>query len=196
MQRNAEATMLRGTRETGSGFTGAPSWKGEADDESAARQLHFSYWPVITVHAPTRVTARLLQRWLQERSASMAPARPVPGFRVAAGVLTKADRFVIAYAASALENMQSSGIAGCAVIHLSIAGLTDPLLPVYVVSKLQQHGVSLLGVTVALAPHWPGDAAKATSRLTAVAEFASHDRRHSEGHHPRLPSSVGSLLDS
>jgi hypothetical protein len=108
---------------------------------------------VITKDAPTRVATGLLQHWLQERSASMAFARPVPGFRVAAGVLTKADRFFITHAASALENMQSSGIAGCSVIHVSIGGLTDPLLPVYVVSKLQQRGVCLIGVTVALAPH-------------------------------------------
>ena len=165
MQRIATATMPSGARKIVSFSPDAPTRVREAFDETDTRQLHFAYWPVIPVGPTARVPAGLLQRWLQDRSASMATTRPVPVSRVAAGVLTKADRFFLAHAASALENLQSSGIAGRAVINLSIAGLTDPLLPLYVVSQLQRRGVSLVGVTVARAPHWPGGSARSDEAL-------------------------------
>lgn len=172
----------------------APTRKREAYDESATRQLHFSYWPVISVDSTTRGNAELLQRWLQDRSASMATARPVPGFRVTAGVLTKADRFFLAYAASALENLQSSGIAGGAVVNLSIGGLTDPLLPIYVVSQLQRRGVSLVGVTVALAPHWPAGASRGTKPYPEVAAVPRCVRHHTDEHCTSPPSWDGTVL--
>lgn len=171
----------------------ARTWTGESHDGSATRQLHFSYWPVLTKEAPTRVAKGLMQHWLQERSASMAFARPVPGFRVAAGVLTQADRFVITHAATALEHMQADGIAGCAVIHVTLAGLSDPLLPAYVVSKLRQRGVSLVGVTVALAPHPPGAAEIEADRSTPAAGLSSRGLRLAEGHVAWFPPPVPSL---
>lgn len=153
MNKGAAATIARDARKIAPPSTEHRTWRRAAYDESATRQLHFSYWPVIAAVPTARVTAGLLQHWLQHRSAAMAMVRPVPGFRVTAGVLTKADRFFLAHAASALGCLQSSGIAGQAVIHVSVAGLTDPLLPLYVVSQLQLCGVSLVAVTVALARH-------------------------------------------
>ena len=145
---SAATTLVSSARKTLAPARDISAWTREAHDACATRQLHFSYWPVLTMDAHARVPAGLLRHWLQARSAARAIARPVPGFRLVGGVLTKADRFFLGHAATALANLQSSGIAGSSVIPVSMAGLTDPLLPLYVVSQLQRRGVSLIGVTV------------------------------------------------
>jgi hypothetical protein len=145
---SAATTLAPGARKTVAPARDISAWGREGHDAAATRQLHFSYWPVLTLDADARVPAGLLRHWWQARSAARAAARPVPGFRLVGGVMTKADRFFIGHAASALANLQSDGIAGSSVIPVSMAGLADPLLPLYVVSQLQSRGVSLIGVTV------------------------------------------------
>lgn len=128
----------------------APTCKCAATGGPATRQLHFAYRPVNPVRPSSHVTSGLLHPRLQEISVAMAPAPPTVNFRDAAGVLGNKDRFFLKHAASAMEDLQSKGIAGRAVIHLSTSCLTDPLLPVYVISLFQRRGVSLAGIHVTL----------------------------------------------
>jgi len=142
---------VRGVREDS-----APANGGEPPG-GTTRQLCFSYRPVIADNPNAPVTAGLLEHWLHERSVSGAIAQPVAGFRGAAGAMTKMDRFFLGHAASVLKDLQSKGFAGSAVIHLSIAGLADPLLPMVVARQLQRRGVSAAGVIVTRGPRLPQD---------------------------------------
>lgn len=193
MQHNPVATVERKTLRIDSPSSDAPTWKRAANDGPATHQLQFAYLPVIPVKPTARATAELLQRWLQIRSTSITTARPVPGFRDAAGVLSKADRFFLGHAASALKNLQSTETAGRAVIHLSISCLTDPLLPVYVVSLFQRRGVSLVGVNVTLGTGRRRGLNGGSTLHDAAPESPTCVRPHTDGPPTRQPSWVDSL---
>lgn len=150
MQTNAVATVVRRSRKIDTSSSRAPAWKRAANDGPTTHQLQFTYLPDVRVKPSLVAAAELLGRWLQDGSDSMAATRPMPDFRDSPGVLSASDRFFLGHAASALMNLQSLGIAGSAVIHLSNFCLTDPLLPVYVISLFQRRGVNLDGVNVTL----------------------------------------------
>ncbi len=193
MQKNPAATVERRILRIDLPSSDAPTWKRAANDGPATHQLQFAYVPVIPVKPSARATAELLLRWMQNRSTSMTPARPVPGFRDAAGVLSKADRFFLGHAASALKNLQSMGIAGRAVIHLSTFCLTDPLLPVYVVSLLQRRGVSLVGVNVTLGTGRKCCLAGNRTLHDAAPQSPTRVRHHTDEPPIRQPSWVNAL---
>lgn len=160
MQKDFATSMMTMARKMASPLTSAPTWMCEAGDGDATRRLLFSYRPLIPVELTERVRARLLPRWPHGDSADIATAaaRPTPGLHSPAGVLSKVDRFLLAYAASALTGLQSRGLAGTTVVHISAAGLMDPELPIYVFSQFQRHGVGMVGVTVTLSPRRPAAA--------------------------------------
>ncbi|MBP9931368.1 MAG: hypothetical protein KBF63_18980 [Rhodoferax sp.] len=150
MQMNAVATVLRRVLKIDYPPSNVAACKRAANDGHTTHPLHFAYLPVMEKKAFAGATAELLDRWLQDRSDARAAARPLPALHDSPGVLRNADRFSLEHAASALKNLQSVNMAGRAVIHLSTSCLTDPLLPVYVISLLQRRGVRLDGVNVTL----------------------------------------------
>lgn len=146
---NAVATAVRRVLKMDSVSPNSPACKRAAHDGAATRQLHFVYRPVIHEKPLAGPTAGLPDRWLLDRAASMVAARPISDFRDCAAVPGKADRFCLGHAASALKNLQSVGIAGRTVVHLSTSCLMNPMLPVYVIGMFLRRGVRLDGVTVA-----------------------------------------------
>lgn len=193
MQMNAMATMVRRALKMDSQSSNAPAWRRAANDGPTSHQLQFAYLPVSPVAPSASATAILLDRWLQDRSDSMTAARPMPNFGDSAGALSKADRFCLGHAASALKNLQSLDITGRAVIHLSNSCLTDPMLPVYVISLFQRRGVSLVGVKVYLGT---GHQRRPNDRAVhdAATGFPTYVRHHTDPYPTRQPSWVDTLL--
>lgn len=190
---NAVATVMRRALKKDFQSPNAPAWKRAANDGPTTHQLQFAYLPVGPVKPSAGATAELLDRWLHDRFDSMVAARPMPDFCDSPRVLSKVDRFFLEHAASALTDLQSTGIAGCAVVHLSTACLTDPLLPVYVISLFQRRGVSLDGVNVVLGT---GQRRCPYGKALHVAapEFPSCVRQHTDPYPNRQPSWFDALL--
>jgi len=136
--------------------------KRERREVVRTRQVQFIQQTAGPVLDAGPVNAEMLQHWWLDRPKA-EHVMPMLRGRVS-GAMGKMDRFFLDYAMTVLEALQSKSFAGRAVINLSVAGLTDPLLPIYVVSQLQRRGLSLLGVSVALAPCFLHSAAPRRSR--------------------------------
>lgn len=190
---NAVATVVRRALKMDPQPSNAPAWKRAANDGPTTHQLQFAYLPVSPVAPSASATAILLDRWLQDRSDSMAAAGPMPNFGDSAGTLNKVDRFCLGHAASALKNLQAMDIAGHAVIHLSNFCLTDPMLPVYVISLFQRRGVSLVGVKVSFGTDRQRRPNGRASHDAAM-EFPTYVRHHTDQYPTRQPSWVDALL--
>lgn len=131
--------------------TPLPTWMREAVVGGGARQLLISYRPVASSTLQARLTAGILRSLRYDPTATVPTIRVSPRRCRSAGVLTKMDRFNLAYAATAIAALQSRRMAGSTALHLSDAGLCDPELPIYVISQFKRHGVSPVGVRVTLA---------------------------------------------
>jgi hypothetical protein len=193
MQMNAVATVMRRAFKMEPQSSNAPASRRAANDGPTTHQLQFAYLPAIPVKPSARATEELMDRWLQDRSDSMTAARPMPNFGDSVGALSKADRFCLGHAASALKNLQSMDIAGRAVIHLSTSCLKDPMLPVYVISLFQRRGVSLVGVNVTFGT---GRQRRPNGRALhdTATEFPACVRHQTDAHPMKHPSRVVALF--
>lgn len=126
---------------------GAPTQ--ELHRDIHARQVDFVFRPDFPMDDIAPVPAEVLEGWLHGAAGSGASERTLPTFRIA-GVMSSLDKFYVAHAARALKSMQAKGFRGRVAINLSVAGLSDPLLPICVVSQLRQRGLSLFGISVVL----------------------------------------------
>lgn len=193
MQLNAVASVERKALKMDSPVVNAPAPMRAANDGPATRQLQFAYLPAIAVKPSASATAELLVRWLRNRSVSLLAARPMPDFRNSRDALSNADRFCLGHADLALKNLQSMGIAGRTVIHLSTSCLKDPLSPVYVISLFQRLGVSPVGIDVTLTT---GRLRRLNGRVLhdAVPEFSALGRHHTDQYPSRQPAWVNAFL--
>ena len=116
------------------------------------RQLHFVYRPEFPLDDIAPVRTEVLESWLHGPVGSSVLERTLPTFRIV-GVMSNLDKFNVAHAARTLRSMQAQCFCGRVAINLTVAGLSDPSLPVFIVSQLRQRGLCLFGISVVLSRH-------------------------------------------
>ena len=144
-----------------------------------ADSLSLAYQPLVALSSREPLMLEALVRWTHPTLGEISPAEFVP-LAERAGVIADLSRWVMAAAIRQMGQWRRAGTDTSVAINLSAADMVDPLLPLRVLSLLQEHDVPpsqlLLEVTESTIMREPARAAQFMERLRlAGLRFAIDD---------------------